>query len=275
MKDTKIDWCDSSWNPVTGCLHDCEYCYARGIANRYGGSEYQKNEWKHFKVYHPFDEEKRVFELDHPLLLGKDGSNRKAPYPFYFAPTFHRYRLDQPVKWREPSTIFVCSMADMFGDWVPVEWIVEVFRACEAAPQHRYLFLTKNPARYFSLDAAGLLPNKANFYYGATADTAERADKWSRLIFAHKPNFNVFTSVEPMLEPFDKGTAAALFAYSPWVIVGAESGYRQGRVTPKKEWIDLLAAESKLLGGAIFMKESLRQLMGEDFKQQFPWRNRS
>lgn len=33
--NTKIDWCDSSWNPVTGCLHDCEYCYARGIANRF------------------------------------------------------------------------------------------------------------------------------------------------------------------------------------------------------------------------------------------------
>lgn len=35
-KKTKIDWCDSTWNPVTGCLHGCEYCYARGIANRFG-----------------------------------------------------------------------------------------------------------------------------------------------------------------------------------------------------------------------------------------------
>lgn len=29
---TKIDWCDSTWNPVTGCLHGCAYCYARKIA---------------------------------------------------------------------------------------------------------------------------------------------------------------------------------------------------------------------------------------------------
>ena len=36
MNKTKIDWCDSTWNPVTGCLHGCEYCYARGIANRFG-----------------------------------------------------------------------------------------------------------------------------------------------------------------------------------------------------------------------------------------------
>lgn len=35
MKKTKIDWCDSSWNPVTGCLHECKYCYARSIANRF------------------------------------------------------------------------------------------------------------------------------------------------------------------------------------------------------------------------------------------------
>lgn len=34
---TKINWCDSTWNPVTGCLHGCEYCYARKIANQYGG----------------------------------------------------------------------------------------------------------------------------------------------------------------------------------------------------------------------------------------------
>ena len=36
-KITKIDWCDSSWNPVTGCMHGCEYCYARNIAYRFGG----------------------------------------------------------------------------------------------------------------------------------------------------------------------------------------------------------------------------------------------
>lgn len=37
MDKTKIDWCDSTWNPVTGCLHGCEYCYARGIAKRFSG----------------------------------------------------------------------------------------------------------------------------------------------------------------------------------------------------------------------------------------------
>ena len=38
-KKTKIDWCDSTWNPVTGCLHGCPYCYARGIAERFNGCD--------------------------------------------------------------------------------------------------------------------------------------------------------------------------------------------------------------------------------------------
>lgn len=37
MNNTKIEWCDSTWNPVTGCLNKCEYCYARKIANRFDG----------------------------------------------------------------------------------------------------------------------------------------------------------------------------------------------------------------------------------------------
>lgn len=39
----KIDWCDSTWNPITGCLHRCEYCYARGIAERFGGKQKYAN----------------------------------------------------------------------------------------------------------------------------------------------------------------------------------------------------------------------------------------
>lgn len=35
MNKTKIDWADMTWNPVTGCLHGCEYCYARKIAERF------------------------------------------------------------------------------------------------------------------------------------------------------------------------------------------------------------------------------------------------
>ena len=39
------------------------------------------------------------------------------PYPYYFSPTFHRYRLGEPQSWKKPRNIFVCSMADLFGEW--------------------------------------------------------------------------------------------------------------------------------------------------------------
>lgn len=47
-RKTKIDWADSTWNPVTGCRHSCEYCYARKIAERFGGVYYEDelpNRW--------------------------------------------------------------------------------------------------------------------------------------------------------------------------------------------------------------------------------------
>ena len=58
------------------------------------------------------------------------------------------FRLKEPEQKTKPQTIFVCSMSDLFGAWVPDEWIEAVFEACEKAPQHRYLF----PVSYTHLD---------------------------------------------------------------------------------------------------------------------------
>ena len=128
---TKIDWVDATWNPVTGCLHGCEYCYARRIAERFG---------THKKYERPYDP-----VLDVPIRRVR---TKPEPYPYGFQPTFHKYRLDEPARWTKPRNIFVCSMADLFGDWVPDEWIDDVIKATQRALQHRYLFLTKNPERY-------------------------------------------------------------------------------------------------------------------------------
>ncbi len=146
MDNTKIDWADMSWNPVTGCRHGCPYCYARQIATRYGGwTKGGKKTLANFFKDPP--------ELEGPLLVvQKNGKGSQRPYPFGFTPTFHRYRLGQPARKQQPRNIFVGSMADLFGAWVPTRWIVEVLDACLAAPQHNYLFLTKNPQRYLELD---------------------------------------------------------------------------------------------------------------------------
>lgn len=244
---TKIDWCDATWNPVTGCLHGCEYCYARRIAERFGGatpSEYGT-----------------VQKLD---ALNRTTYGKPDPYPYGFLPTFHCYKLDEPRHWKKPKNIFVCSMADLFGDWVPNAWIEEVFRACEKAPWHRYLFLTKNPKRYESILVEGKLPGQ--HWYG-TSVTHKNDKEFFRT------GYNTFVSIEPMLESFsNENHVAYRQMVQSWVILGAETGIRRGKVIPEKEWItELVDYYSRYGYTKFFMKESLRGLMGAEFRQEFPW----
>ena len=264
---TKIDWADSSWNPVTGCLHGCEYCYARKIAERFGAREIYDPECqcqRHLIERGMLKGTGKPLELDYPWKQkNKDGSITNAAYPFGFEPTFHRYKLDEPQHWKKPRTIFVCSMADLFGEWVPDEWIEQVFEACEAAPQHRYLFLTKNPKRYVELYGNGILRVRDSFWYGSTIMGANEPFFFSRV---PDDNPHTFCSIEPIREPL-----GAMQVMPEWVIVGAETGTRKGKIVPQKEWIDEIAAECKRCRVPIFMKDSLREIMGDDFRQEFPW----
>jgi protein gp37/ParB-like chromosome segregation protein Spo0J len=107
-----IDWAQWSWNPITGCLHDCPYCYARDIANRF--------------YEHKFE------PTLHPDRL--------------FAPRFTRVpaKAADDIRYKN---VFTGSMADIFGRWTPVEWIEAVLREAREAPQWNFLFLTKFPKR--------------------------------------------------------------------------------------------------------------------------------
>lgn len=246
MEKTKIEWADSSWNPVTGCYHQCEHCYARTMARRLSGVKIG-------------DGRGNLFVLDEPYV-SRDGITR--PYPYEFLPTFHRYRLRDYEK-KKGRTIFVCSMADLFGAWVPYGWIEAVFAACAKAPQHRYLFLTKNPQRYMDLERAGMLPHSDNMWYGTTVPTEE-----TQFFFAKKP-LNTFISVEPMLGDFAE---VGKLKYIRWVITGAETGKRKGKVKPKKEWVEHLVAACKKNGVPLFMKDSLIPIVGEEnMIREFPW----
>lgn len=260
-RKTKIDWCDSSWNPVTGCLHGCQYCYARGIATRFAGFDPDENpdDWK-------FRRGGTIVELEGmQARQQKNGKVVPAFYPFGFTPTLHRYKLDEPKKWKQPRTIFVCSMADLFGEWVPDEWIQAVFDACEAAPQHRYLFLTKNPNRYIELAEKDMLPRQHWYGYSAT-----RENQLWRFHHADEcPCINLFVSIEPILEPMQPRFSTHTPA--DWVIIGAETGNRKGKVVPERKWINYILAECEYSGRPIFMKESLRPIMGDDFRQERPW----
>lgn len=246
MNTTRIDWADSTWNPVTGCLHGCKYCYARRIAARFGAAGMESH---------------GIYSLDLPVCKTDDPDSHREPYPFGFAPTFHRYRLDDYVK-KVRRTIFVCSMADLFGKWVPDDWIIEVLNACEQAKQHRYLFLTKNPIRYLWLALDGNLPCEHEFWYGQTCLTA--AD-WE----GHLPSlFNSFCSIEPLVGEFGR-----FKTWNPpkWVIIGAETGNRKEKVIPRKLWVQNIVYQCNELRIPVFMKESIRELMGDEFIQQKPW----
>ena len=268
--NTKIDWCDATWNPVTGCWHGCEYCYARSIAKRFGKAATVVCDEEGYPEYGGTTcADGTCHDLRYPIEdYGR--TQRTAPYPFEFDPTFHRYKLDEPQHWKKPRTIFVCSMADLFGDWVPDEWITEVFQACEAAPQHRYLFLTKNPARYDALIDSGILPERReNLWYGTTCTDVTQPLHWNC-------NAHTFMSCEPMLAPWNPAGGRGIAKMMPeWVIFGAETGNRKGRVTPRKEWVSNAVQQCRNNGCAVFMKESLRDLMGKDFVQELPWEGTS
>lgn len=243
MDRTKIDWCNSTWNPVTGCLHGCEYCYARGMTRRFGKRLPDLSDFaRRNKGLHLLDN-----KIDH------------NPYPYGFEPTFYAYRLNEYIK-KKGRNIFVCSMADLFGDWVPDSWIEEVFDTCDRAPQHNYLFLTKNPKRYKELEKKGILRCADNMWFGFTnTKTREYGNT-----FLLPENAKTFVSVEPLLEPVRP------YITVDWVIVGAETGRRRDKVIPKREWIEQIVEDCSKYDIPLFMKSSLADIWGEPLIQEFP-----
>ena len=274
MRKTKIDWCDSTWNPVTGCLYGCEYCYARRIAERFG-----THQMPIFTDYPVLNKPVRCTDMyDYMRAAGKI-----QPYPFDFTPTFHYYMLDEPLHWKKPRNVFVCSMGDLFGGWIPIGWIQEVFTACRRAPQHRYLFLTKNPSRYEELDKYVYRPtfeemdiekSEPHMMLGATATNNAQMK-------AAFDSDAEWVSIEPIHENLlsewfvsligSKDSPGIWFPRWKWVVIGAETGNRQDKIIPKKEWIQEIADICLQEGTPVFMKESLHDLMGDEFRQEFPW----
>lgn len=283
MNKSKIDWCDSTWNPVTGCLHGCKYCYARGIANRFGLGFAPKLGDVGMEGACKYDSPEgldTMLELEKPYV--KNGKSQ--PYPMAFYPTFHKYHLNDYIG-KKGRNIFACSMADLFGEWVPDSWIEEVFKACEKAPQHNYLFLTKNPGRYCDLHRSGILPDRDNMWFGATYDHSnwcgERIDgrpstfeidgkmvhDAGDFYFPMYPEKRRFVSLEPLL--YDIGARIGSIG-ADWVIIGAETGNRKDKVIPKKEWVEHIVTYCANNNIPVFMKESLADIWGEPLIQEFP-----
>ena len=147
MNRTKVEWVKNpdgsqgySWNPITGCLAGCEYCYARKLANG----------------------RLRAKCLANNNLPSHNEPNYKEHLANPFYPRFWPERLKELQKAKSwtygegrtrvirqrdttPKGIFVCNMCELFGDWVPTNWQMEIFNVVRANPQHRFYFLTKQP----------------------------------------------------------------------------------------------------------------------------------
>lgn len=238
----KIEYLGYTWNPLSGCLHPCKdkYCYAAKIARRFGS---------------PVDPRGSVLhELDKPVnKITRDGDIMVDPYPYSFEPTFHRYRLGEPAKVKQPSIIGVVYMGDLFGAWVPESWIQEVFKACEEAPQHQYLFLTKNPLRYGELNNGMGVPDRPNFWYGSTITKEGDPFACVKTPMLHQSHY--FVSIEPLLQGVSDLTT---LSYVDWVILGQQTG--SGSVPPKPEWVEAVINQCRSSGVPVFVKRPLFEL---------------
>ncbi len=217
-----ISWAAWSWNPVTGCLHGCEYCYARELATK---------------------------------------ESFATSYPIGFTPLFHHERLDAPANTKVPADaeidprrkrVFVCSMADLYGQWVPDTWIEAVHAACIDNPQWDYLTLTKFPSRYLKVT----LPPTA--WIGTSVDEQRRV-AIAEHVFRNIENVRVrWLSLEPLRAPL-QFTDLSMF---DWIVIGSQTQTVQptGVVpafAPPFDWVARIVAQAREAGVAVYLKPNL------------------
>ena len=124
--DSKIEWTDATWNPVSGCTRvsaGCDHCYAVQQTYRMGRMGL-------------------IAKYDGLTVL-----NGKGDRHFNGVVRTHEDALDIPLKRRKPTVYFVNSMSDLFHKDVPFEFIDRVFAVMALCPQHTFQVLTKRPER--------------------------------------------------------------------------------------------------------------------------------
>jgi protein gp37 len=78
-----------------------------------------------------------------------------------FKVTFHPDKLDEPLHWKNPRRIFLCSMGDLFHENVHRDWILRIYLVIRKCPQHQFFILTKRPERMNILFSEWIKPSEA------------------------------------------------------------------------------------------------------------------
>lgn len=254
MNRSKIEWCDHTWNPVTGCRHNCPYCYARTMTSRFAGDVRLNMMAKQdYSIQEADDGSSPLYVLDKPML---NETGNALVYPFGFEPTYHRYRMDTLDKLKMGNNIFVGAMADVFGKWIPDSWLDEIFEICIRHPIHNYLFLTKYPQRYEQYD----VPQGENMWYGTTITRENEIGRVMYLPVGRRK----FVSIEPLMEDIEPKNNYPMFRCIDWVIIGAETGRGKNKTVPQLEWVEKIVLEADKNELPVFMKDSLVPIVGEE-----------
>lgn len=213
---SKIEWTDATWNPVRGCTKispGCAHCYAETFAERFRGVK------------------------DHPYEYGFD--LRLVPD-----------KLDEPLHWNTPKTVFVNSMSDLFHEDVPTEYIVEVARVMAIANWHTYQVLTKRSERM-----QHLLNNELRFvcdlphiWWGVSVEN--RRFGLPRIDHLRNSSARMrFLSIEPLIEDVGQIDLTGI----DWVIVGGESG--PGARPMEREWVESILDLCNKVNVPFFFKQ--------------------
>ena len=202
-QSSKIEWTESTWNPVRGCTRvseGCRFCYAERIAARFSGEG---------MAYEGLAE------------------NTKAGPRWTQEVQIVRELLNEPLKWKKPRRIFVNSMSDLFHEKIELSYIQEVFAVMEEAHWHQFQILTKRAERLLELNSE--LPWSSNIWMGVSVEDERVINRIDAL---RQTDAHIkFLSLEPLLGALPNLKLDEI----DWVIVGGESG--PGAREMKKKWV--------------------------------------
>ena len=214
--ESSIEWTDATWNPVRGCTKispGCKHCYAETFAERFRGVK------------------------GHPYEQG-------------FDPRLIPEKLAEPLRWRQPKMIFVNSMGDLFHDFVPDDYIVDVATVMAKANRHTYQVLTKRSERLCSLLNSKLkfAAQQPHIWWGVSVE--DKKYGVPRIADLQKAKAAVrFLSVEPLLENLGELN----LRHIDWMIVGGESG--PGARPMQEDWVLSLRNQCRKNKVAFFFKQ--------------------